>query len=67
MLSLLGRIAGKSLAEAITEEYETERSLEGLKVALCSITKSFYLARHYAYKHQRRSDDDGFGKVSYNL
>ena len=41
MLSLLGRIAGKSLAEAITEEYETERSLEGLKVALESFLPKF--------------------------
>ena len=41
MLSLLGRIAGKSLAEAITEEYETERNLEGLKEALESFLPKF--------------------------
>jgi len=45
MLSLLGRIAGKSLAEAITEEYETERSLEGLKVALESFLPKITVKR----------------------
>ena len=41
MLSLLGRIAGKSLAEALTEEYNLEKNLEALKVALENFLSKF--------------------------